>query len=98
MCILLIKKEQLLSSCLPFEKTTLSSGQARMLDRMLAEVNGTKQYDVVSKVRSKAVTIAPEMPGRLIQKHGFAVGDTFNSGAELSKVVNVPRDKVKYWY
>ena len=71
--------------------------QVRMLDRMLAEVNGTKQYDVVSKVNSKVVTIAPEMPERLIQKHGFAVGDTFNSGTELSKVVDVPRDKVKYW-
>ena len=68
-----------------------------MLDRMLAEIDGVNKYDVIRKVNSKTVTIAPEMPGRLIQKHGFAVGDTFNSGAELSKVVDVPRDKVKYW-
>ena len=72
--------------------------QVRMLDRMLAEIDGVNKYDVIRKVNSKAVTIAPEMPERLIQKHGFAVGDTFKSKVELSRAVSVNIDTIRYWF
>ena len=72
--------------------------QVRMLDRMLAEVNGTKQYDVVSKVRSKAVTITPEMPKRILERYELTVGDTFKSKIELSRTVSAHIDTIRYWF
>ena len=72
--------------------------QVRMLDRMLAEIDGVNKYDVIRKVNSKAVTIAPEMPERILKNYGLTAGVTFKSKVELSRAVNTSLSAVNYWY
>ena len=72
--------------------------QGRMLDRMLAEIDGVNKYDVVRKVNSKAVTITPGMPERILKNYGLTVGETFKSKVELSRAVSASLSAVNYWY